>query len=102
RAGGGGRLRPRLGRALSARDEAAALPAGHGAGAVPHGAAGVVSAGQFDLFGAPGPVLPEGLSYAEGVIDAEAQARRVEVFAGLPFEAFDFHGFKGNRRIVSY
>ena len=57
---------------------------------------------QFDLFGAPGPVLPEGLRYAEGVIDAEAQARLVEVFAGLPCEAFDFHGFKGNRRIVSY
>ena len=61
-----------------------------------------MSAGQFDLFGARGPVLPEGLRYAEGVVDAEARARLVGVFAGLPFEAFDFHGFKGNRRIVSY
>ena len=61
-----------------------------------------MSAGQFDLFGAPGPVLPEGLKYAAGVIDPEAQARLEEVFVSLPFEAFDFHGFKGNRRIVSY
>ena len=61
-----------------------------------------MSAGQFDLFGAPGPALPEGLKYAADVIRAEAQARLVEAFAALPFEAFDFHGFKGNRRIVSY
>ena len=61
-----------------------------------------MSAGQFDLFGAPGPVLPEGLKYAAGVTDPEAQARLEEVFVSLPFEAFDFHGFKGNRRIVSY
>lgn len=57
---------------------------------------------QFDLFGAPRPALPEGLKYAAHVVDPDAQARLVEVFAGLPFEAFDFHGFKGNRRIVSY
>lgn len=57
---------------------------------------------QFDLFGAAGPVLPEGLVYAPEVMAAEEAARLVEVFAALPFEAFDFHGFKGNRRIVSY
>ncbi len=61
-----------------------------------------MSADQFDLFGAAPPALPEGLKYAEEVVDPGAQARLVDVFAGLPFEAFDFHGFKGNRRIVSY
>ncbi|WP_374516482.1 alpha-ketoglutarate-dependent dioxygenase AlkB [Brevundimonas sp.] len=60
------------------------------------------AAGQFDLFGAPQPGLPEGLKYAPDVIAPEAAARLVETFAALPFEAFDFHGFKGNRRIVSY
>ena len=58
---------------------------------------------QPDLFGAPATAgLPEGLRYAPDVIAADAAARLVEVFAGLPFQAFDFHGFKGNRRIVSY
>lgn len=57
---------------------------------------------QFDLFGAPRPALPEGLRYAPDVTPAGAQARLAEAFAALPFEAFDFHGFKGNRRIVSY
>ena len=61
-----------------------------------------MTAGQFDLFGAPAREWPEGLRYAPGVIAPHAQARLVEAFAALPFEAFDFHGFKGNRRIVSY
>ena len=57
---------------------------------------------QIDLFGAPARTLPEGLRYAEAVISADEAGRLVEVFGGLPFQAFDFHGFKGNRRIVSY
>jgi alkylated DNA repair dioxygenase AlkB len=62
-----------------------------------------VSAGQFDLFGgAPGTALPEGLKYADGVVAPDEAARLVDIFADLPFQAFDFHGFKGNRRIVSY
>ena len=60
------------------------------------------AAGQFDLFGGLQPGLPEGLKYGPDVIAPEAAARLVETFAALPFEAFDFHGFKGNRRIVSY
>jgi alkylated DNA repair dioxygenase AlkB len=59
-------------------------------------------AGQFDLFGAPATGLPDGLRYAEAVVSADEATRLVEAFADLPFHAFDFHGFKGNRRIVSY
>jgi alkylated DNA repair protein (DNA oxidative demethylase) len=62
----------------------------------------MAGAGQFDLFGAPAQGLPEGLRYAEDVISAAEADRLVRVFADLPFQAFDFHGFKGNRRIVSY
>ena len=57
---------------------------------------------QFDLFGAPATGLPEGLRYAPEVIPADEAAGLVVAFADLPFQAFDFHGFKGNRRIVSY
>lgn len=60
------------------------------------------AADQFDLFGKPQPTLPEGLRYAEDVISADEGERLVAAFADLPFQAFDFHGFKGNRRIVSY
>ena len=60
------------------------------------------AADQFDLFGKPQSSLPEGLRYAEDVISADEARRLVAAFADLPFQAFDFHGFKGNRRIVSY
>ncbi|MCS6622620.1 alpha-ketoglutarate-dependent dioxygenase AlkB [Roseibacterium beibuensis] len=62
----------------------------------------MAGAGEFDLFGAPRAGLPGGLRYAEDVISLDEAARLVEAFADLPFQAFDFHGFKGNRRIVSY
>ena len=47
-------------------------------------------------------VLPEGLRYADDVISSSEAERLVAAFAGLPFRAFDFHGFKGNRRVVSF
>lgn len=56
---------------------------------------------QPSLFDLP-PSLPEGLRYAEDALTPDEAARLVEAFADLPFQAFDFHGFKGNRRIVSY
>lgn len=58
--------------------------------------------GQFDLFGAPAMALPEGLRHAADMIAPDEAERLVDIFADLPFETFDFHGFKGNRRIVSY
>lgn len=60
------------------------------------------AADQFDLFAAPAAGLPEGLRYAPDVISTDQAGRLVEAFSLLPFQAFDFHGFKGNRRIVSY
>lgn len=61
-----------------------------------------MAASQFDLFGAPAAGLPEGLRHAEAVLTGDEADRLIEIFAALPFQAFDFHGFKGNRRIVSY
>ena len=60
------------------------------------------AADQFDLFGKPQSSLPEGLRYAGEVISAAEADRLVEAFADLPFRPFDFHGFKGNRRVVSF
>lgn len=58
-------------------------------------------AAQPDLFAAP-PAFPEGLRYAEDILSERMSADLIEAFAELPFQAFDFHGFKGLRRIVSY
>jgi len=57
---------------------------------------------QGDLFGDPPPSLPEGFRYKA---DAMSQAMQDELLGWiptLPFKAFDFHGYEGKRRIVSF
>jgi alkylated DNA repair protein (DNA oxidative demethylase) len=61
-----------------------------------------VSQDQLSLFEPQPPALPEGLRYAPGVLDASEATRLQTAFADLDFQPFDFHGFKGHRRIVSY
>ena len=46
--------------------------------------------------------MPAGFCYAPDVIDAAAEARLVGAFADLPFKEFEFHGFLGKRRVVSF
>ena len=56
---------------------------------------------QPNLFDIP-PVLPDGLRYADEVLSKSEADRLVAAFPKLPFQPFDFHGFKGNRRVVSF
>jgi len=46
--------------------------------------------------------MPEGFRYAPDVISAAEEARLVRAFADLPFKEFEFHGFLGKRRVVSF
>ena len=46
--------------------------------------------------------MPEGFVYREKVLSAEEERHFVEHLAMLPFAAFEFHGFLGRRRIVSF
>jgi alkylated DNA repair dioxygenase AlkB len=56
---------------------------------------------QPDLFEQPG-ALPEGMRYAAALISpAEEQALLAEL-PRLPFREFQFHGFLGKRRTVSF
>lgn len=56
---------------------------------------------QFDLFGGM-PLLPEGFRYEAAILDeAEAEDLRSAI-ASLPFKEFEFHGFVGKRRVVSF
>lgn len=52
-----------------------------------------------DLFGAP---LVPGFTYRPDLLSAAEEASFVARFAGLDFQPFDFHGYRGNRRIVSF
>lgn len=46
--------------------------------------------------------MPEGFVYREEVLSAEEERRFIEHLAVLPFAPFEFHGFLGRRRIVSF
>lgn len=57
---------------------------------------------QEDLFGYPPPNLPEGFRYEASVVLQKFQEALLETIPQLPFKAFDFHGFKGKRRVASF
>ncbi|HYD54634.1 MAG TPA: alpha-ketoglutarate-dependent dioxygenase AlkB, partial [Gemmatimonadaceae bacterium] len=61
---------------------------------------------QLDIFGAaappPAPALPEGFRHAPDVIAREVEASLLAWMQELPFREFQFHGYVGNRRTVSF
>src|ERR1700743_703443 len=60
-------------------------------------------AANGDLCAAGPPVAgPDGLRYAPDLISSAMEKGFVKTFETLPFKPFDFHGYQGNRRIVSY
>jgi alkylated DNA repair dioxygenase AlkB len=56
---------------------------------------------QGDLFGGA-PALPAGMRYEPDVISADEERALVDAMRDLPFREFQFHGFTGRRRTVSY
>jgi alkylated DNA repair dioxygenase AlkB len=56
---------------------------------------------QTSLFDA-GPTLPEGFKYEPDVLSAEEEQNLLLVIRTLPFKEFEFQGFTGKRRTVSY
>jgi len=46
--------------------------------------------------------LPDGMRYAPDLISPDEEQALVTEMAGLPFRAFEFHGFRGRRRTVSF
>jgi alkylated DNA repair dioxygenase AlkB len=56
---------------------------------------------QADLFSGE-PAMPEGFAYRAGAISVEEERHFAERLALLPFTPFEFHGFQGRRRVVSF
>ncbi len=48
------------------------------------------------------PALPDGMRYTPDLITAAEEQALAERFAALPFRAFEFQGFFGKRRVVSF
>jgi alkylated DNA repair dioxygenase AlkB len=56
---------------------------------------------NLDLFESP-PALPEGFRYQRDVLAPAMETQLLENFRDLPFKEFQFHGYIGKRRVVSY
>nr|WP_295371731.1 alpha-ketoglutarate-dependent dioxygenase AlkB [uncultured Sphingosinicella sp.] len=56
---------------------------------------------QFDMFGG-GPELPEGFRYRPEFVTPEEEAELAKELSELPFREFEFQGFLGKRRVVSF
>lgn len=54
-----------------------------------------------DLF-QTAPAFPAGFVQRDGLFSPGEEQGFVRSFAALPFKPFEFHGYLGNRRIVSY
>ncbi|MBY5368115.1 alpha-ketoglutarate-dependent dioxygenase AlkB [Rhizobium leguminosarum] len=57
---------------------------------------------QEDLFRAADGALPEGFRYSAEIVRPDLQRTVLEAMPTLAFKAFDFHGFEGKRRTVSF
>jgi alkylated DNA repair dioxygenase AlkB len=54
-----------------------------------------------DLF-ASVSTLPDGMHYATEVVTRNEEAALLQALPSLPFKEFEFHGFAGKRRVVSF
>jgi alkylated DNA repair dioxygenase AlkB len=60
---------------------------------------------QQDLFGAESSAasrMPEGFRYSADVLSIDQEQAILEGIRPLPFKEFEFHGYLGKRRVVSY
>jgi alkylated DNA repair dioxygenase AlkB len=57
---------------------------------------------QLSLIDEPRAALPEGLEYRSGLVMPTEEAELIERFQTLDFKPFEFHGYFGNRRVVSF
>jgi alkylated DNA repair dioxygenase AlkB len=61
-----------------------------------------MAATQLDLLAPPQPVLPEGFAYRANIISPDEEAELVGHIRELPFREFEFQGYLGKRRVVSF
>jgi alkylated DNA repair dioxygenase AlkB len=56
---------------------------------------------QLGLF-ASAPSLPEGFRYQPEILEPRAESALLDRVRALPFKEFEFHGYTGKRRVVSF
>ena len=62
-----------------------------------------MSHSQLSLFGAPETMrLPEGFNYKDDILSSDEERVLVKQIAKLPLKEFQYQGFLGKRRVVSF
>ena len=56
---------------------------------------------QLDLLSVP-RALPEGMRYEPEIIPAQAESEIIEQVRGLNLRSFEFQGYRGKRRVISF
>src|SRR5438094_5568837 len=62
----------------------------------------MTAATQLSLLDEPSRSLPDGFEYRPGLVTSGEEAELIEQFQALDFKPFEFHGYSGNRRVVSF
>src|SRR2546430_12693662 len=62
----------------------------------------MTAATQLSLLDEPSRSLPNGFEYRPGLVTSGEEAELIEQFQALDFKPFEFHGYFGNRRVVSF
>ena len=57
--------------------------------------------GQLNFFDSR-PPMPEGFKYERDMLNKDEESRLIDEMRRLPFREFEFHGFTGKRRVVSF
>ena len=57
---------------------------------------------QLSLLDEPARALPNGLKYRPAVAMPGEETELLEQFPALDFKPLEFHGYSGNRRVVSF
>ena len=57
---------------------------------------------QLGFFEDPAASLPAGFKYTPEVITSEFEQQLLAHFRDLPFREFEFHGYTGKRRVISF
>jgi len=77
------------------------LPGNYGSRNARH-KVGIMSEKQLKLFGGEGTTLPEGFRYQPDVLSPNEEHELLERVRELPFKEFQFQGYVGKRRVVSF
>jgi len=59
-------------------------------------------ADQLSIFDDRAPQWPEGFRYQPAVISVDVEQQLLVRFQQLPFREFEFHGYTGKRRVISF